>query len=144
VIIRVIDRGPGIAPAELERVFEPFYRAGAGHGQRGSGLGLAIARGFAMANGGSLGVESLPGQGATFVFELPLHEQAEVLGQKPGPDHEPEQDRELGQDEGLELVEALERDELQLELARDSMRTSPAPRSARRPLTLRGYRRPDS
>ena len=73
VIVRVVDRGPGIPPAQLERVFEPFYRAGAPGGEhRGSGLGLAIARGFAEANAGSLHVESLPGQGATFVFELPL------------------------------------------------------------------------
>jgi two-component system, OmpR family, sensor histidine kinase KdpD len=69
----VVDRGPGIPPAQLERVFEPFYRAGtATSGHRGSGLGLAIARGFTEANAGSLHVESLPGQGATFVFELPL------------------------------------------------------------------------
>ena len=73
VIVRIVDRGPGIPPAQLERVFEPFYRAGtAGSGHRGSGLGLAIARGFTEANAGSLHVESLPGQGATFVFELPL------------------------------------------------------------------------
>jgi two-component system, OmpR family, sensor histidine kinase KdpD len=73
VIVRIVDRGPGIPPAQLERVFEPFYRAGrAGGEHRGSGLGLAIARGFTEANGGSLYVESLPGQGATFVFELPL------------------------------------------------------------------------
>ncbi len=73
VIVRVVDRGPGIPPAQLERVFEPFYRAGtATSGHRGSGLGLAIARGFTEANGGSLHVESLPGQGATFVFEMPL------------------------------------------------------------------------
>jgi two-component system sensor histidine kinase KdpD len=73
VIVRIVDRGPGIPPAQLERVFEPFYRAGAPGGEhRGSGLGLAIARGFAEANEGSLHVESLPGQGATFVFEFPL------------------------------------------------------------------------
>jgi two-component system sensor histidine kinase KdpD len=73
LIVRVVDRGPGIPPAQLERVFEPFYRAGtAGTGHRGSGLGLAIARGFTEANGGTLHVESLPEQGATFVFELPL------------------------------------------------------------------------
>ena len=73
LIVRVVDRGPGIPPAQLERVFEPFYRAGTpGGGHRGSGLGLAIARGFIQANGGTLHVESLPGQGATFVFELPL------------------------------------------------------------------------
>jgi two-component system sensor histidine kinase KdpD len=73
VIVRIVDRGPGIPPAQLERVFEPFYRAGtSAGGHRGSGLGLAIARGFAEANAGWLHVESLPGQGATFVFELPL------------------------------------------------------------------------
>jgi two-component system sensor histidine kinase KdpD len=73
VIVRIVDRGPGIPPAQLERVFEPFYRAGAPGGEhRGSGLGLAISRGFAEANDGSLHVESLPGQGATFVFEFPL------------------------------------------------------------------------
>jgi two-component system sensor histidine kinase KdpD len=75
MIVRVVDRGPGIPPAQLERVFEPFYRAGVpGSEHRGSGLGLAIARGFAEANAGSLHVESLPGQGATFVFEFPLQE----------------------------------------------------------------------
>jgi two-component system sensor histidine kinase KdpD len=73
VVVRIVDRGPGIPPLQLERVFEPFYRAGtASGGHRGSGLGLAIARGFVQANGGKLYVESLPGQGATFVFELPL------------------------------------------------------------------------
>ena len=78
VIVRIVDRGPGIPPAQLERVFEPFYRAGsAAGGHRGSGLGLAIARGFTEANAGSLHVESLPGQGATFVFELPLREPGE-------------------------------------------------------------------
>ncbi|MFI4991235.1 MAG: ATP-binding protein [Solirubrobacterales bacterium] len=77
VIVRVVDRGPGIPPAQLERVFEPFYRAGtATGGHRGSGLGLAIARGFTEASAGSLHVESLPGQGASFVFELPLREGA--------------------------------------------------------------------
>jgi two-component system sensor histidine kinase KdpD len=75
VIVRIVDRGPGIPPAQLERVFEPFYRAGTpGSAHRGSGLGLAIARGFTEANAGSLHVESLPGQGATFVFEMPLQQ----------------------------------------------------------------------
>ncbi len=55
LIVRVVDRGPGIPPAQLERVFEPFYRAGTAQtGHRGSGLGLAIARGFTEANGGEL------------------------------------------------------------------------------------------
>jgi two-component system, OmpR family, sensor histidine kinase KdpD len=78
LIVRIVDRGPGIPPAQLERVFEPFYRAGIpGSEHRGSGLGLAIARGFAEANAGSLHVESLPGQGATFVFEFPLEDSGE-------------------------------------------------------------------
>ena len=77
LIVRIVDRGPGIPPAQLERVFEPFYRAGIpGGDHRGSGLGLAIARGFTEANGGTLHVESLPGQGATFVFELPIADEA--------------------------------------------------------------------
>ena len=76
--MRIVDRGPGIPPAQLERVFEPFYRAGtSAGGHRGSGLGLAIARGFTEANGGTLHVESLPGQGAAFVFELPLSQPGE-------------------------------------------------------------------
>jgi two-component system, OmpR family, sensor histidine kinase KdpD len=80
LVVRVVDRGPGIPPAQLERVFEPFYRAGTPQGgHRGSGLGLAIARGFTESNGGRLHVESLPGQGATFVFELPLAAQQSSL-----------------------------------------------------------------
>jgi two-component system sensor histidine kinase KdpD len=79
LVVRIVDRGPGIPPAQLERVFEPFYRAGTPQGgHRGSGLGLAIARGFTESNGGRLHVESLPGQGATFVFELPLAPQEPI------------------------------------------------------------------
>ena len=71
--MRVVDRGPGIAAGQLERVFEPFYRSGQPAGRDGgAGLGLAIARGFTQANAGRLYAESLPGQGATFVFELPV------------------------------------------------------------------------
>jgi two-component system, OmpR family, sensor histidine kinase KdpD len=66
VVVRVVDRGPGLPEAERGRIFEPFYRAGRG----GSGLGLAIARGFIEANGGEIGVESLPGQGSSFVVSF--------------------------------------------------------------------------
>ena len=73
ILVRVVDRGPGIPPAQRERVFEPFYRSGTNaSGHRGSGLGLAIVRGFVEANGGRVSVESLPGQGTSFVVELPL------------------------------------------------------------------------
>jgi two-component system sensor histidine kinase KdpD len=70
-IMRVVDQGPGIPDAELERVFEPFYR---GDRPSGAGLGLAIARGFAAANGGRMWAESRPGQGATFALALPIVE----------------------------------------------------------------------
>jgi two-component system sensor histidine kinase KdpD len=84
LLVRVVDRGPGIPPAQRDRVFEPFYRAGtASAGHRGSGLGLAIVRGFVEANGGRVSVESLPGQGTSFVVEFP----AELLaGDAPVPD----------------------------------------------------------
>lgn len=72
--LRVIDRGPGIPEEELERIFEPFHRSSERPGG-GSGLGLAIARGFVEANGGRLRAESLPGQGATFVLQLPVPDQ---------------------------------------------------------------------
>jgi two-component system sensor histidine kinase KdpD len=72
VVVRVVDRGPGIPRAEQQRIFEPFYQGDAASGGGGSGLGLAIARGLIESNGGRLWVESLPGQGATFVVELPL------------------------------------------------------------------------
>jgi two-component system sensor histidine kinase KdpD len=73
ILVRVVDRGPGIPPAQRDRVFEPFYRSGTEQtGHRGSGLGLAIVRGFVEANGGRVWVESLPGQPTSFVVELPL------------------------------------------------------------------------
>jgi two-component system sensor histidine kinase KdpD len=71
-LIRVVDHGPGIAPADAERIFEPFHRGSVPGASRGAGLGLAIARGFAEANGGRVWVESHEGQGATFVLALPL------------------------------------------------------------------------
>jgi two-component system sensor histidine kinase KdpD len=73
ILLRVVDRGPGIPQAQRERIFEPFYRSGtAATGHRGSGLGLAIVRGFIEANGGKVWVESLPDQATSFVVELPL------------------------------------------------------------------------
>jgi two-component system sensor histidine kinase KdpD len=68
IVVRVIDRGPGIPPDEQERIFEPLSRGATGDG---SGLGLAIARGFAQLNGGRLWVESEPGRGSSFGFALP-------------------------------------------------------------------------
>jgi len=69
-LVRVIDHGPGVAPREQERIFQPFQRGSDG-GMRGAGLGLAIARGFAEANDGRVWAESRQGQGAAFVLALP-------------------------------------------------------------------------
>ena len=71
ILMRVVDQGPGIPLAEQERIFAPFYRGPGAPGQ-GSGLGLAIVRGLVEANGGHVHVESLPGQGTSFVVDLPL------------------------------------------------------------------------
>jgi two-component system sensor histidine kinase KdpD len=72
LVVRVVDRGPGIRLAEQDRIFEAFYRSRDAVRPTGSGLGLAIVRGFVEANGGTVRVESLPGQGASFVVEFPL------------------------------------------------------------------------
>lgn len=68
------DSGPGIAPEDLERVFDRFYRADKARSrdEGGSGLGLAISRSIVQSHGGHIWAESAPGQGATFHFTLPL------------------------------------------------------------------------
>jgi heavy metal sensor kinase len=70
----VRDTGPGIAPADAERVFQPFVRLDAGRvtNPAGTGLGLAIARSVVMAHGGAVALESEPGFGARFTIRLPL------------------------------------------------------------------------
>jgi two-component system sensor histidine kinase KdpD len=69
VELRVVDRGPGVAPADRARIFEPFQRRG--DSGTGVGLGLAVARGLTEAQGGTLEAESTPGGGLTMVLELP-------------------------------------------------------------------------
>lgn len=71
VIVEVQDHGPGIAPDQLPRIFDRFYRAQPGGTATGSGLGLSIARGTAERLGGTIEVHSSPGQGARFRVILP-------------------------------------------------------------------------
>jgi signal transduction histidine kinase len=64
--VTVADTGSGIAPDHLERIFEPLFTTKS----KGIGLGLSLARRLAEANGGSIRVESLLGQGSRFMVEL--------------------------------------------------------------------------
>lgn len=74
VWIRVSDTGPGIPPAEQEKMFEPYIRGGQGRRfPQGMGLGLTIARELAEAHGGRLDLESDAGIGSRFTVWLPLH-----------------------------------------------------------------------
>ncbi len=71
--IAVKDQGPGLTPADRQRLFQDFARLSARPtgGEKSTGLGLAIVRRIVEAHGGQVGAESTPGQGATFWFTLP-------------------------------------------------------------------------
>ncbi|MFT3718403.1 sensor histidine kinase [Pseudorhodoferax sp.] len=71
-VLRVSDRGPGVPPAQRERIFEPFYRLpGASESSGGVGLGLALVKSIAERHGGSVRCEGRDGGGACFVIALP-------------------------------------------------------------------------
>lgn len=72
VAIRVQDRGVGIPEQEQGEIFQRFFRGASAQGTRGTGIGLAMARQVVQAHGGSISVESAPGQGSTFTVVLPI------------------------------------------------------------------------
>jgi two-component system sensor histidine kinase KdpD len=74
--LRIVDRGPGVAPDDRERMFKPFQRLGDVPAGSGVGLGLAVARGLAEAVGATLDAEDTPGGGLTMVVSIPLAEGA--------------------------------------------------------------------
>jgi len=74
IAVRVVDQGPGIPESERQRIFEPFQHGEGGSGG-GAGLGLAIAKGFIEANGGEIAVDSVVGQGSSFVVTVPCREE---------------------------------------------------------------------
>jgi two-component system OmpR family sensor kinase len=67
----VSDGGPGIAPVEQQRIFDRFARGSSDRHSEGAGLGLSIVRAIAEAHGGTVAVQSRPGEGATFAIQIP-------------------------------------------------------------------------
>jgi signal transduction histidine kinase len=100
VRFEVRDTGPGIVPEHLPHLFDRYWKADA-RGARGAGLGLYIAKGIVEAHGGRIWVESKPGEGSSFLFEVPtpppdepsqplpvsVSATAPVLPRSLGPDH---------------------------------------------------------
>lgn len=80
VRVEVADTGPGIAPEDLRRVFEPLYTT---KGEDGTGLGLAVCQQVVDRHGGTLSVRSPPGAGAVFALELPTAA-GDVHNERPG------------------------------------------------------------
>jgi signal transduction histidine kinase len=69
--IAVIDTGPGIAPHEMDTLFEAFAQTASGRrAKAGSGLGLSISRRLVQLMGGDIQVESMPNRGTTFAFQI--------------------------------------------------------------------------
>ncbi|MCR4337846.1 MAG: ATP-binding protein [Candidatus Omnitrophica bacterium] len=75
IIVRIIDTGIGIAPQDIPKIFEEFYRVNnmINHQEKGSGLGLALAKKIIEAHGGTMAVTSELGKGTCFYFSLPLN-----------------------------------------------------------------------
>ena len=98
VQIMVEDRGPGIEPAGISHIFEPFYR---GHGPvsrqiRGAGIGLSLVKRIMEANGGTVEVRSTPGQGSSFTLTIPAIDTPQEPDQDLGAEHEPEDSHRRG------------------------------------------------
>lgn len=101
VLIRVTDRGIGIAEEDQKRVFERFFRVDKARSRStgGTGLGLAIVKHVAANHGGRIKLWSRPGTGSTFTIELPIH-LAETTGKVPDRDIDPQIPLHPGQPRG--------------------------------------------
>ena len=74
LVIRVLDRGPGIAEADRGRLFEPFFNGtGVSGGSGRTGLGLSITDSIVRKHGGTLEFDDAPGGGTVATLRLPLH-----------------------------------------------------------------------
>lgn len=70
-LLSVMDNGPGIAPENMDRIWQRFWQADESRGSGGSGLGLAMVKEIAELHGGSVWAESTPGKGSEFYFSIP-------------------------------------------------------------------------
>ncbi len=70
--MRVCDTGPGIPSDELPRIWDRLFRGDTSRAERGLGLGLSLVKAVVEAHGGSVAVQSEPGQGSAFTVSLPL------------------------------------------------------------------------
>ena len=81
-VFTVTDNGPGMGPAELERIFDRFYRGDAFRNQNvaGSGLGLAIVKQIIVNHGGTIQARSEPGQSMTVIVSIPMKRDSKEAG----------------------------------------------------------------
>ncbi len=86
VRIELADTGPGIAPEELPRIFDRFWRGSASRAVGGTGIGLAVVKELIVAHGGTVTAESEPGRGTRFILRLP---QADLSRAVRAPDRVP-------------------------------------------------------
>ena len=109
-VFRVRDTGIGITPEQIERLFQPFVQADASTTRRygGTGLGLAIAERFCRLMGGSIAVESVPGEGSTFTVTLPVRRIA-VAPAEAGPAAAPDGATVLVVDDDVMIRDAIAR-----------------------------------
>ncbi|MDF3128587.1 ATP-binding protein [Kiritimatiellaeota bacterium B1221] len=80
---RVIDSGSGLAPGEIDRLFQPFEQSEGAKEKEGTGLGLPISRALAQKMGGDIEVTSAPGKGSTFCFHFPCRALNKEVAQLP-------------------------------------------------------------
>lgn len=78
VVFTISDTGAGIAPEDINRIFNKFYQGDSSHQSEGNGLGLALVYRIVTGSGGSIQVDSAPGEGTTFVVDLPLSVEPEA------------------------------------------------------------------
>ncbi|SHN41833.1 Signal transduction histidine kinase [Duganella sacchari] len=109
----VIDNGPGIATEDQSRIFEPFIQADGPGAKEGTGLGLTISREFVQLMGGTLALQSAPGEGATFSFTVAVQvaDEAPVAGEDEVSPLQPQQRRRIlvadDNADGCALLESL-------------------------------------